>query len=78
MTTITIRDVPEEIRDKLAGRAAREGRSMQSYLLDLLSATATTPTQSEVIDRVRRRVEQSGSRVTTETILAMLDDDRRR
>jgi antitoxin FitA len=29
---ITIRDVPERVRDELAGRAAAQGKSMQEFL----------------------------------------------
>jgi hypothetical protein len=29
---IIIRNVPDEVRDELAGRAARQGRSLQEYL----------------------------------------------
>jgi len=29
---ITIRDVPEKVRDELAARAALQGKSMQEYL----------------------------------------------
>ena len=36
MTSITIRDVPEETRDELAARAALAGRSLQEYLRLLL------------------------------------------
>jgi antitoxin FitA len=34
---ITIRNVPEEVRDELAARAARSGRSLQEYLAGLLT-----------------------------------------
>ena len=33
MTAITIRNVPEHVRDQLAARAARRGMSLQEYLL---------------------------------------------
>lgn len=29
---ITIRDVPDKVRDELAARAARQGKSMQEFL----------------------------------------------
>ncbi|WP_431607120.1 FitA-like ribbon-helix-helix domain-containing protein [Protofrankia symbiont of Coriaria ruscifolia] len=32
VTAITIRDVPDETRDKLASRAALSGRSLQEYV----------------------------------------------
>ena len=33
---ITIRDVPDEVRDELAARAARSGQSLQEYLRAVL------------------------------------------
>ena len=33
---LQIRDVPEDVRDVLAGQAAERGQSMQAYLLELL------------------------------------------
>jgi plasmid stability protein len=32
MTSITIRNVPDEVRDELAARARLSGRSLQEYL----------------------------------------------
>lgn len=77
MTTITIRDVPPDVRDELAARAARSGRSLQSYLSELLAQTAARPSQQDVIDRARVRVARSGSRVSAESILQARDADRR-
>lgn len=37
---LQVRDVPEPIRDVLAAQAAAEGRSLQSFLLDLLTREA--------------------------------------
>lgn len=51
---------------------------MQSYLLELLSNTAATPTQGEIFDRIRRDAEASGSSISAQWILEALDDDRRR
>ena len=40
---ITIRNVPHEVRDELAARAARSGRSLQEYLLRQLTDLASRP-----------------------------------
>ena len=32
MTVITVRDVPDEVRDELAARAGRSGMSMQEFI----------------------------------------------
>lgn len=36
MVAVTVRDVPDEVRDELAARAARAGKSLQEYLRALL------------------------------------------
>lgn len=55
MSTIQIRDVPEEIRRTLKARAAASGRSLSQYVLDLLSREARQPTLEELLGRVRAR-----------------------
>lgn len=74
---ITVRDVPVEVRDELAARAARAGQSLQEYLRGFLIATAAKPSLDDVIARARARVAVTGVRVDTETILAARDADRR-
>lgn len=74
---ITIRDVPAAVRDELAGRAARAGKSLQEYLKGLLVETAARPSAADVIARARARVAATGSVVTAADILAARDADRR-
>lgn len=74
---ITIRDVPAEVRDELAGRAARSGRSLQEYLRAFLVDTAAKPAVDDVITRARARVNATGVRVDAEAIVAARDADRR-
>ncbi|WHM38508.1 hypothetical protein [Streptomyces sp. BPTC-684] len=40
MVALQIRDVPEEVRAILADRAAQQGKSLQAYLLSLVTAEA--------------------------------------
>jgi plasmid stability protein len=77
MVAITVRDIPDEVRDELAGRAARAGKSLQEYLRGLLVSTASRPTAEDVIVRARARVNATGVRVPAEAILAARDADRR-
>ncbi|MBV8984263.1 MAG: hypothetical protein JOZ68_06635 [Acidimicrobiia bacterium] len=77
MVAITIRDVPADVRDELAARAARAGKSLQEYLRGLLVDTAHKPAVEDVIARARGRVAATGTRVGTEAILAARDADRR-
>ena len=74
---ITVRDVPDEVRDELAARAARAGKSLQEYLRGLLVDTASRPSADDVIARARARVRTTGVQITADTILAAADADRR-
>lgn len=74
---ITVRDVPNEVRDELAGRAARSGMSLQEYLRRMLVQTAARPALDDVIARARSRVDVTGVQVDRESILAARDADRR-
>lgn len=44
---IQIRDVPEEIRDRIMTRAVEQGLSMQGYLLVILKQVASRPTTAD-------------------------------
>ncbi len=74
---ITIRNVPKPVRDELALRAARSGRSLQEFLLAQVTEMAMRPPLEDVIARARARVERTGSTVSVEAILAAKDADRR-
>lgn len=54
---VQIRDVPEEVRDRIAVHAADRGLSMQGYLLGMLSQVAARPTRAdwEALAAVRDR-----------------------
>jgi hypothetical protein len=75
---ITIRDVPEKVRDELAARAALQGKSMQEYLRAELERLARKPSVDVWLERVRKRKRASQSRVSTRKILEALDAGRRR
>jgi plasmid stability protein len=74
---ITIRDVPDAVRDELAARAARAGKSLQEYLRGMLVESAAHPTVDDVIARARARVAATGVRVDANSILAARDAERR-
>ena len=74
---ITIRNVPEEVRDELAARAALKRQSMQEYLRSELERMVSRPSINTVLEEVRRRKEASGTTVTTAQILEARDADRR-
>lgn len=74
---ITIRDVPVDVKDELAARAAKRGWSMQEYLRSELVRIATRPAVETVLARIRERKTATGTRLDTERILQIRDDDRR-
>lgn len=74
---LTIRDVPEDVRDELAGRAARERKSMQEYLKEQLERLAARPSIDMWLERVRDRKRAAHSRVSGKHILKHRDADRR-
>jgi antitoxin FitA len=74
---ITVRGVPDEVRDELAARAARAGKSLQVYLRGMLLDAATHPSVGDVIARARARVDATGVSIDAEAILAARDADRR-
>jgi hypothetical protein len=75
--SITIRDVPDEVRDVLAARAARSGRSLQEHLRAELVELARRPTVADLLDRARARKTATGSRLAKGRILAHRDAERR-
>ena len=74
---ITIRGVPEEVRDELAARAASSRLSMQEYLRRELERIASRPSVDRWLEDVRARKEAAGTRVPNCSILAARDADRR-
>ncbi len=74
---VTVRDVPSEVRDELAARAARAGQSLQEYLRARLIEEAAHPDVDDVIARARHRARALGTRLDIATLLADKDADRR-
>jgi plasmid stability protein len=77
MTSITIRDVPDEVRDELAARAARAGRSLQEHLRLELIELARKPSLDDLLARVRERKEATRPHLPAKRILTHRDADRR-
>ncbi len=76
MVAITVRNVPEDVRNELAARAARSGQSLQEYLVQHLEQLAARPTVDDVLGRARARVSHAGSRVAVQELLTARDADR--
>jgi uncharacterized protein (DUF1778 family) len=75
MPAITIRDVPEPDLLNLKRKAAAAGKSLQTFLLDVISREAKTATLAEVMDRMER---QASAELSTSDILEAIDGARER
>ena len=73
---ITIRNVPDDVRDELAARAARSGRSLQEYLAAQLAEMAARPDVASAVAASRARVRASGRVLDPTDIVAHRDADR--
>ncbi|MCY4626266.1 MAG: hypothetical protein OXE58_01700 [Acidobacteria bacterium] len=74
---ITVRNVPEQVRDELAARAARRRQSMQEFLRCELERIASFPSVGEWLEGGRDRAGAADNRVPPSVILAARDRDRR-
>lgn len=75
--SVTIRHVPETVHRQLASRAAREGKSLQEFVLGELVRIAERPSTSELLDRVRARKSATRTELPAERILEHRTADRR-
>ena len=73
---ITIRGVPEEVRDELAARAALQRQSMQEFLRCELERIASRPSIGAWLQEVRIRKGATGTRLPPSDILRARDADR--
>jgi antitoxin FitA len=78
MPLIQVRDVPEDVRDELARKAALAGKSLQSYLLGELTQLAERPTVAEIVARAQARAKATGSTVTMSDAVAAVRNERDR
>lgn len=75
MTSVQIKDVPEETHAILRQRAAAAHQSLQEYLRTWLIRAASEPTLEEVLDRAGGR---SGGSVPLESAVESIRSDRDR
>ena len=75
MTSVQIKDVPEETHAILRQRAAAAHQSLQEYLRAWLIREANEPTLEEVLDRAGGR---SGGSVPLESAVEAIRSDRDR
>jgi plasmid stability protein len=78
MATIQIREIPEDAYEVIRKRARASGRSIQSYMRDVVVDFAYQPTTAEVLVELESLHAASGTPgATRESILADLTADRR-
>ena len=76
MPSITVRNVPEDVRAELAARAARAGRSLQEHLRSELIDLARKPSVEDVLAGARARSRATSSNLPASRILEHRDLDR--
>ncbi len=74
---LTIRNVPKQVRDELASRAALQHKSMQEFLRGELERIASKPSIEGWLQAVRERKQSSETQLPVAKILAARDTDRR-
>ena len=74
--SITIHDVPDEVCEELADRAALTGRSLQEYLRALVVDLAGRPDAEAWVAKVRARKGSTDDAISVERILALRDAGR--
>lgn len=78
MATIQIREIPESSYEIIRKRARASGRSIQSYMRDVVVDLAGRPTTEEILDAMAAaRADSDTPGATHESILNDLRADRR-
>lgn len=73
MTTIQIKNVPEEAHAVLRRRAAAAGQSLQEYMLTWIEQATARPTVDEVLERAGHR---SGGHLSADAVVRQLREER--
>ena len=66
--SMTIRDIPDDVRNELAARAARKGQSLQEYMRGVIVDFAWRPNNEDVLLQIREHARTLGP-ITMEEIL---------
>lgn len=75
MSTLYIRDVSEEVAERLKERAAADGKSLSAYVGAELARIAARPRNAEVVARLRARDRSLGP--TADEIIEVVQAGRR-
>ncbi len=74
--SMTIRDIPDDVRNELAARAARQGQSLQEYMRGAIIDFAWRPSNEDVLAQIREHA-RSLPPISTEEILDAIHEGRR-
>jgi plasmid stability protein len=73
VAVIQIRNVPDELHQRLKARAASEGRSLSGYLLKEMRGLAARPTVDELRSRLQSRSSVTPSLSSSDAVRAERD-----
>lgn len=73
--SLSIKNVPDELAERLRQRAARNHRSLQGEVMAILEAAEGTPGQTMSIQEFAEWARKSGLRTPSESV-AMIREDR--
>ncbi len=78
MAALTIRNLPDDVRDRLRLRAARSGRSMEAEVRDILTRASLEPRDMLDAGELQEWVDRLyGDRKPDHVVDDLLDDRRR-
>ncbi|GAA1197585.1 FitA-like ribbon-helix-helix domain-containing protein [Prauserella alba] len=60
MAVLTIRDVPDDVRDALAHDARERGQSLQAFLLSVLQRQAAFGGNRQLLSEIERELSEGG------------------
>ena len=75
--SMTIRNIPDEVRDDLSAKASRKGHSLQEYVHKLLVEEASKPDIGDLIKQIRSRKQILNTQLSSDVILEHLKGDRK-
>lgn len=78
MAVLTIRNLPDEVRDRLRLRAAQAGRSMQAEVRDILAQASLEPRETPDVDELQTWVDRLYGNRKPDCVVDDLIRDRRR
>lgn len=76
MANIQVRNVPEDVHDRLKSQASTAGQSLNEYLLARMKEMTEKPTWEEMTARIEAQRDPSERRPTREEIVKSIREDR--